>query len=194
MSAMKEEIVRSRAESADLRREMEATRSLLAAQTKPGSTSSDYSGVGGQKNLGNPPRHPHRVPIKIPKYLKKPTARQRKGRNFTRPKSRGSKYRVRLSGIVLLNAVENRGAVDNLDFPSLAIPSGPGSPKGSFGATLRQSLLGLEVFGPEIHGARISGDVQFDFAGSSYNLSNGTTFGFARLRTGGVRLNGQTLR
>src|SRR2546422_11472799 len=69
-----------------------------------------------------------------------------------------------------------------------AIPAGSGSPKGSFGATLQQSLLGLEVFGPEIHGARISGDVQFDFAGSSYNLSNGTSFGFARLRTGVVRL------
>ena len=29
----------------------------------------------------------------------------------------GSKYRLRLSGIVLLNLFENRGTVDNLDFP-----------------------------------------------------------------------------
>ena len=30
----------------------------------------------------------------------------------------GSKYRLRLSGIVLLNLFENRGTVDNLDFPA----------------------------------------------------------------------------
>ena len=32
----------------------------------------------------------------------------------------GSKYRLRLSGLVLLNLFENRGTVDNLDFPELA--------------------------------------------------------------------------
>ena len=190
MSAMHEEIVRSRAESTELRREMEATRSLLAAQSKPGSTSTNDSVVGTRKNLAES------TSASSPRADQDPQALEENQQlvnakleelHQTKVES-GSKYRVRLSGIVLLNAVENRGAVDNLDFPSLAIPAGSGSPKGSFGATLQQSLLGLEVFGPEIHGARISGDVQFDFAGSSYNLSNGTSFGFARLRTGVVRL------
>jgi len=146
--------------------------------------------VGGQKNLGESTSESASRADQNPKVLEEnqQLVNAKLAELHQSKVESGSKYRVRLSGIVLLNAVENRGAVDNLDFPSLAIPAGSGSPKGSFGATLQQSLLGLEVFGPEIHGARISGDVQFDFAGSSYNLSDGTTFGFARLRTGVVRL------
>src|SRR5207249_4846427 len=37
----------------------------------------------------------------------------------------GSKYRVRLSGIALLNVFGTRGSVDNLDLPTLARPKGP---------------------------------------------------------------------
>jgi len=70
----------------------------------------------------------------------------------------------------------------------VALPTYPGTPHGSFAATLRQSQLGLEVFGPEIHGARISGDVQMDFAGGFPDVPNGATFGLVRLRTGVVRL------
>jgi outer membrane murein-binding lipoprotein Lpp len=36
----------------------------------------------------------------------------------------GSKYRLRLSGIVLLNLYDNRGFVDNQDFPEVAQPPG----------------------------------------------------------------------
>jgi hypothetical protein len=182
MSAMHEEIMKSRAESAELRREMEATRSLLTAQSKPVGASSQYSADSTSAAAPLANQNPQ-VLDENQQLVNAKLAELHQ----TKVES-ASKYHVRLSGIVLLNTVENRGAVDNLDFPSLAIPAGSGSPKGSFGATLQQSLLGLEVFGPEIHGARISGDVQFDFAGSSYNLSNGTTFGFARLRTGVVRL------
>ena len=32
----------------------------------------------------------------------------------------GSKYRMRLSGIVLVKLFENRGTVDNVDFPTIA--------------------------------------------------------------------------
>ena len=34
----------------------------------------------------------------------------------------GSKYRVRLSGLVLLNTAVTRGSVDNLDIPQIAVP------------------------------------------------------------------------
>ena len=34
----------------------------------------------------------------------------------------GSKYRVRLTGIVLMNTFETIGNVDNLDFPEIAVP------------------------------------------------------------------------
>jgi regulator of replication initiation timing len=103
----------------------------------------------------------------------------------------GAKYRLRLSGIVLLNMYDNRGTVHNQDFPTLAAPpqSGPlyVSP-GSFGGSLRQSQIKLQVFGPDIAGARTSADVHFDFAGGFPNAPNGVATGLVRLRTGTVRL------
>ena len=99
-----------------------------------------------------------------------------------------SKYRVRLSGIVLLNLFGDKGSVDNLDTPELAIPAQPGASSGSVGATLRQSQLGLEVFGPRIAGARTTADMQLDFAGGFTNTWNGVNSGIVRLRTATLRL------
>jgi hypothetical protein len=99
-----------------------------------------------------------------------------------------SKYRVRLSGIVLLNLFSNRGAVDNIDVPNFARARVPLDTGGSFGGTLRQSEIGLEAFGPEVAGARTRADVQFDFAGGFPNDSNGVTEGIVRLRTGTLRM------
>src|SRR5213075_2243428 len=64
-----------------------------------------------------------------------------------------SKYRVRLSGLVLLNLFHNRGSVDNLDFPTYANAGTFYGSRPAFGATLRQSEIGFEVFGPEWAGA-----------------------------------------
>jgi len=101
----------------------------------------------------------------------------------------GSKYRVRLSGIILVNMFANRGVADNLDFPQIAEKQNLllGSP-GSFGGSLRQSQIGLDVFGPQIAGARTSANVRFDFAGGFPYRSNGVAEGLVRLRTGAIRL------
>jgi hypothetical protein len=98
------------------------------------------------------------------------------------------KYRVRLSGIALLNVFSNRGKVDNEDVPSLALSRGPLDPSGDFGATVRQTELGLEVFGPELAGAQTSGQVQFDFFGGFPQTANGATTGIVRMRTANFRL------
>ena len=100
----------------------------------------------------------------------------------------GSKYRLRLSGIVLLNMFENRGVVDNADMPEIAVESNPLDSAGTFGGTLRQSQVGLSVFGPDVGGARTSADIRFDFAGGFPNTPNGTVLGLVRLRTGTIRL------
>jgi len=100
----------------------------------------------------------------------------------------GSKYRVRLSGLVLLNTAVTRGAVDNLDFPQIAVPAEAPGVAGSFSGSLRQSQIGVETFGPDIAGARTSANVKFDFAGGFPNVPNGAAFGIVRLRTGTVRL------
>lgn len=97
-----------------------------------------------------------------------------------------SKYRMRLSGIVLMNAFQNHGTSDNFDYPDFAVPAA-GAPASGFGATLRQSEIGLEVFGPTLLGAKTSGSVQFDFAGGFPATPNGVTFGVARMKTASLR-------
>ena len=175
MSSMQDEIVRSRAESAELRREMEATRLQLAAQLKTSASPEPASAAALAPSTPTPEETRQLTDAKLDEL------------HQTKVES-ASKYRVRLSGIVLLNTVENRGTVDNLDLPAIALFNTPGAAQGSFGATLRQSLLGLEVTGPQIAGARVSANVQFDFAGGFPDVPNGSTFGLARLRTGVVRL------
>ena len=99
-----------------------------------------------------------------------------------------SKYRMRISGIVLMNLFSNQGAVDNIDFPDLASPRTPGYSNGSFGATLRQSQIGFEVFGPEVAGARTRADLQLDLAGGFTAVPNGINSGLMRLRTATMRM------
>jgi hypothetical protein len=100
----------------------------------------------------------------------------------------GSKYRVRFSGMVLLNAFETRGSVDNLDFPEVATPPNVPDTSGAFAGSLRQSQLGVEVFGPDVAGAHTSANVRFDFAGGQADTSNGAVMGVVRLRTGTIRM------
>lgn len=100
-----------------------------------------------------------------------------------------SKYRARISGLALFNIFSNHGAVDNADFPTFSVPGSTYGSRESFGATLRQSQLGLEVFGPDVAGAKTSGRIQFDFAGGFPAAElNGINTGVARMRTASMRL------
>jgi len=99
-----------------------------------------------------------------------------------------SKYRVRLSGIVLLNLFSNQGSVDNADYPSLALQNPAGFSGGSFGGTVRQSQIGLEVFGPRLGEARTRADLQMDFGGGFPQTLNGVSTGVFRLRTGTIHI------
>jgi hypothetical protein len=100
-----------------------------------------------------------------------------------------SKYRIRLSGIVLFNLFGNNGSADSSDVPSIARPSfGSGH---NIGGSLRQSEIGFDIVGPTFLGARTHADLQADFAGGFANQWNGVTSGTFRLRTGTVRLDWQ---
>jgi hypothetical protein len=100
----------------------------------------------------------------------------------------GSHYRLRLSGIVLFNLQENRGTLDNLDFPQIATPTSPFDSDHDFSGSLRQTQIRIEAFGPDLFGARTSADVNFDFAGNTTDEPNGGFLSMPRLRTGTVRL------
>lgn len=99
-----------------------------------------------------------------------------------------SKYRVKLSGIALFNLFGNSGTVDNQDVPNLALPPSAVATSGSVGATVRQSEIGLEVYGPTLAGGQASANVNFDFMGGFSNASNGVTDNLVRLRTATMRL------
>jgi hypothetical protein len=99
-----------------------------------------------------------------------------------------SKYRLRLSGIVLMNLTSNQGTVDSIDLPMLAYTRPAGGSGGSFGATLRQSEIGFEAFGPTIAGAKTRADLQLDLAGGFPSVPNGFNSGLLRLRTGTMRM------
>lgn len=99
-----------------------------------------------------------------------------------------SKYRLRLSGIVLMNLVSNQGTVDSIDLPMLAYARPAGDSGGSFGATLRQSEIGFEAFGPNVAGARTRADLQLDLAGGFPAIPNGINSGLLRLRTATMRM------
>jgi hypothetical protein len=99
-----------------------------------------------------------------------------------------SKYPVKISGLLLFNSYWNNGNLDIQDLPNLAFPKFPGAAPAGIGATLRQTVLGVEVTGPRIFGARSYGDAEVDFAGGSPTTSFGTTNGLLRLRTAKLSL------
>jgi len=98
-----------------------------------------------------------------------------------------SRYRARLHGIVLMNAFRNVGGSDNLDFPTYSQPPLRAFPRATLGATMRQSEIGIQVFGPTVWGARTSADFQLDFSGGIPATGNGIDFGIVRLQTASMR-------
>ncbi|HEX4543685.1 MAG TPA: hypothetical protein VH114_10995 [Candidatus Acidoferrum sp.] len=98
-----------------------------------------------------------------------------------------SKFRLKLSGLALFNAFDNTGNVDNLDLPSIALPKFAGNPSGGVGASVRQSMIGLTGFGPQLFGARTSADLQMSFYGGLPSGYSATTSGIANLRIARIR-------
>jgi hypothetical protein len=100
-----------------------------------------------------------------------------------------SKYPLHVTGLLLFNSFVNRGSVDNIDLPEAALNNQNNSTgNGSAGATFRQTILGLQGYGPRIAGARTSADVNLDFfAGVAY-ASYGTSAGTVRMRTASINI------
>jgi Skp family chaperone for outer membrane proteins len=99
-----------------------------------------------------------------------------------------SKYRVRVTGLVLFNAFRNHGGVDDIDEPSYALPVAAGQSSLSTGAGFRQTILGLQGVGPRFMGARTSANLSVDFFGGLAYATYGTSAGTVRMRTADVDL------
>jgi hypothetical protein len=98
-----------------------------------------------------------------------------------------SKYRLKLSGIVLFNAFDTSGQLDNFDVATTAVPRLPYEYTGSLGASFRQSLLGLRGIGPTVAGATTTADLQMDFLNSAGSPYGGIGAGLVGLRTARVQ-------
>jgi hypothetical protein len=93
-----------------------------------------------------------------------------------------SKYRLKLSGIALLNVFDTSGHLDNFDIAGMAVT--PASyATGSVGASFRQSLLGLRGIGPTVYGASTSADLELDFINGAAGPYGGIAAGLVGLRT-----------
>jgi hypothetical protein len=92
-----------------------------------------------------------------------------------------SRYSVKITGLLLLGGFVNTGAVDMPATPTVALPG-----SGSTGASVRQSILGLDAQGPHLFGARSYADLRVDFNGSP--SSSGAYSGYYNSNTALLRL------
>jgi hypothetical protein len=193
---MRAENAESRAEMHQLRHDLEATRALLERPASSATAGTEMAESAKAENGSLATSGAAAASSQAPASLEERVQKLEDSTSLIGSKideqyqtkvETASKYRARLHGIVLMNAFRNVGGSDNLDFPSYSEPVLPGWSSVTLGATLRQSEIGLEVFGPNIAGARTSADVQLDFAGGFPATGNGVNFGIARLQTANVR-------
>lgn len=179
----------SRAEMRQLRQDLQATRALLQPG-KPAAIEAQSPENTSQPAASTASAPQSSVPLeeRVQKLEESTSLIGSKiDEQYQTKVETASKYRARLHGIVLMNAFRNVGASDNLDFPAYSESVAPGVSHANVGATLRQSEIGLEIFGPSVAGARTSADLQLDFAGGFPATGNGVNFGIVRLQTANLR-------
>ena len=191
---MRAENAQSRAEMQQLRQDLQATRALLerpAGQSStPDQTAANLAPASATPTAAvTQATTPDSIEEKVQK-LEDTTSLigSKVDEQYQTKIETASKYRARLHGIVLMNAFRNVGNSDNLDLPTYAENVLPGWPQANLGFSMRQSEIGLELFGPTVAGAKASADIQFDFAGGFPSTGNGVNFGIVRLQTGSLHL------
>ncbi len=185
---MRAENAESRAEMRQLRQDLQVTRAMLEHPATP--TGGEPGAVVAESGTSVAPTSQGSTPLeeRVQKLEESTSLIGSKiDEQYQTKVETASKYRARLHGIVLMNAFHNVGGSDNLDFPTYSEAVPPGTPQATLGATLRQSEIGLEIFGPNLSGARTSADIQLDFAGGFPATGNGVNFGIVRLQTASLR-------
>lgn len=192
LEELRAEVKRSHQESQQLRLELDTTRaqlSLLAKTDLTRTSKVDGNIVSKENAQADPQTAQSPADERLEKLEENQQLLQSKIDDQYQTKvESSSKYRVKLSGIALLNIFGTHGNVDNADLPNYARERGPLDSSGSFGASVRQSMLGLDVFGPKLAGARTSAKVQVDFFGGFPQTPDGITAGLVRLRTATMQL------
>ena len=190
---MRAENAQSRAEMHQLRQDLQATRALLERPaTAAGADSETVAAKASTEESSAASGSTVQASLPLEERVQKleestSLIGSKIDEQYQTKVETASKYRARLHGIVLMNAFRNLGGSDNLDFPNYSQAVPVGSPRATLGATLRQSEIGFEIFGPNVAGAKTSADVQLDFAGGFPGTGNGVNFGIVRLQTANLR-------
>lgn len=194
IAALDKSLQETRAELTQTREEIRQLRTLLEAMNKRMAAANSFSpsqnmpeapaqNSAGAATSGSSAAPPAQISEDDWQILKAEVEQQAQEKVES-----GSKYRLKLSGLLLLNAFDVNGQVDDLDVPTVALPRSPGSAPGSLGASLRQSIFGITGTGPDLLGARTSADLQMDFFGGlPSGYGGGTTSGVVRLRLARIR-------
>lgn len=185
------QLSKMRVDEAKLRAEVAELRKDSAVSTQPSSVPA--AEVENYTSVANTTRSESSNLDPLPLEERVDSLEKKVNEQYQTKLESGSKYRVGFTGLVLLNLFANRGNVDSIDNPAIAETIDPDTrARGSIGGTLRQTELGFWVNGPNVFGARSSGNVQFDFSGGPTPAPGGDTMGVVRLRTGTVRLDWQS--
>jgi len=178
-----EQVAASQKQLVDLRRELEALKEQIAGQqdstVRPGNSDSATPDQSSQNKL----------PAQTLEDLSERQAVQQ-AEIATHEQSKiesESKYPVKISGLILFSTFSNSSTVDTSVTPSIALPG-----HGSTGASLRQTILGIDARGPHLFGALSSADLRVDFNGTTASGTYNNTAGLARLRTAHAALNWHT--
>jgi hypothetical protein len=94
-----------------------------------------------------------------------------------------SKFPVKLTGLILMNAFSNSAAVDVIQSPAVVTGTA-----GTTGLSLRQTVLGLDARGPHLFGGASTGDVRVDFFGGVSQGGYAANGGLMRMRTAHAEL------
>ncbi len=94
-----------------------------------------------------------------------------------------SKYPVKITGLLLLNGFVNTSGVDIPATPTVASPD-----SGSTGASVRQTVLGIDARGPHLFGARSYADLRVDVYGNAVAPVSGAPIGSYSTNDSLVRL------
>lgn len=178
LAAAKDELRRNQQEIDDLRRRLQQLEDRLGAPADKGPTYPTASIV--QQEPQGVPAQPQNEDTQL-------LSEKLNEMDQVKVES-ASKYKVRLSGLILMNTYMNSGNVDSSDLPNLVFRTGNGQSHGDFGATMRQSQISLDVSGPRLAGAATHANVDLDFFGGFPDTQYGVTAGLVRLRTATARL------
>lgn len=99
-----------------------------------------------------------------------------------------SRYRLWFNGLILFNAFVNRGTADSPDLPNIALPDYNQATNNAVGASVRQTILGLNAIGPHLFGAKSSADLNLDFFSNEGAEPYPAASGIARIHTAHLRL------